>query len=129
MPNDFLKKQPSKNEQMFYQLMMNQETLDRRIWTTSSFVTAMAILMDIKPEKIAEMLTVKQSQVQDFSKKINEEIDKIEAAQKETEPSEGHLHAGHDHHNHSHVQEQSEEISDANASAIDADIATTADEA
>jgi len=106
MSNDFKKKQPTKAESMFYDMAMSMDMLDRRLWTTSSFVTALAVLSGAKPEKIAEMLT-DQKEIQEFSKKINEAIDKIEKANKEKGGAEGehkHDHAGHDHshegHNH-----------------------------
>lgn len=77
-PSDFMKKQPTKNEQMFYELAMNQEMLDRRLWTTSSFVTALALLNNADPKKIAELLTREAGKVKEFSQKINNEIDRIE---------------------------------------------------
>lgn len=76
--SDFNKKQPTKNEQMFYELAMNQEVLDRRLWTTSSFVTALAFLNNADPEKIAELLTRDAEKVKVFSQKINDAIDRIE---------------------------------------------------
>jgi hypothetical protein len=105
MPSDFKKKEPTKNEQMFYDMAMSMDMIDRRLWTTSSFVTALAILAGIDPEKIARLLTTDMSKVQEFSKTINDAISKIETEEKAklapsgTEP-ESHDHSDHTGHNH-----------------------------
>lgn len=78
--HDFLKKEPTKNEKMFYELAMRQEMLDRNLWTTSAYVTALGILLNVDPEKIAELLASDNEKVKEYSKKINEAIDRIEAA-------------------------------------------------
>ena len=82
MPNDFQKKQPTKNEQMFYEIVMKMDAMDRSIWTTSSFVTALAYLLDVDPQKIAKLLTEDHAKVQEYSKKVNAAIDEIEKAHK-----------------------------------------------
>jgi hypothetical protein len=93
-----MKPQPTKNEKMFYDLMMSMDVLDRRVWSTSSFVTALAILSKASPKEVAELLTTKQDKIKEFSKQVNDEIDKIEEAEKKT----GESHAAHDHAGHSH---------------------------
>lgn len=110
MANDFLKKQPSKNEKMFYDMAMSMDMLDRRLWTTSSFVTALAILSNTDPEKVARLLTTDMAKIQDFSKQINDAITKIEAEEKEKKGSSEQTEAGasgqtstmpgHEGHNH-----------------------------
>ena len=115
MPNDFQKKQPTKNEQMFYQLMMNQDMLDRRLWTTSSFVSALCVILEIDPKKVAELLTTGQEKLKEYSQAINTEIDRIEKEQKPNQTENvsshvGHDHEGHDHAGHTHSLEMSEEV-------------------
>ena len=110
MAKDFMKPQPSKNEKMFYDLMMSMDVLDRRVWTTSSFVTALAIHLKIQPKQIAELLTTGQQQIKDFSKQINDEIDKIEEAEKAKNGTveEGEVHE-HSHEGHDHPHEPAAE--------------------
>ncbi|MDB4940114.1 MAG: hypothetical protein JWO40_539 [Candidatus Doudnabacteria bacterium] len=104
MANDFQKKQPTKNEKMFYDMAMSLEMIDRRLWTTSSFVSALAILANVEPEKVARLLTTDMNKIQDFSKKINDEINKIEAEEKEkngsSEQVQSSTQPGHEGHNH-----------------------------
>jgi hypothetical protein len=105
MANDYLKKQPSKNEKMFYDMAMSMDMLDRRLWTTSSFVTALAILSGVDAEKVARLLTTDMTKVQEFSKQINDAITKIESEEKAktgSESSEQQTSAqpGHEGHNH-----------------------------
>jgi hypothetical protein len=106
MSKDFMKPQPTKNEKMYFDLMMGMDALDRRVWSTSSFATALAILSKASPKDVAELLTTGQDKIKDFSKKINDEIDKIEEAEKAKSPegSKGgdavaavDEHAGHSH--------------------------------
>ncbi len=128
MANDFLKKQPTKNEKMFYDLMMGMDTLDRRMWTTSSFVTALALLLKVEPKKVAELLTGEQTEIREFSKQINDEIDKIEAARKPADGEDSHAghnhphdhsHEGHDHgHNHDHAGHDHEHHDHSHAEAV-----------
>jgi hypothetical protein len=105
MPNDFKKKEPTKNEQMFYDMAMSMDMIDRRLWTTSSFVTALAILSGADPEKIARLLTTDMAKIQEYSKTINDAISKIESEEKaklgtETAPAAEHDHTDHTGHNH-----------------------------
>jgi hypothetical protein len=105
MPSDFNQKQPTKNERMFYEMIQQLDVLDRRVWTTSSFVSALGILTKADPEKIAELLTTGQEQIKEYSKKINDAIDKIEERERAKAPHDhpSHDHAGHDHsHDHPH---------------------------
>lgn len=83
MPNDYLKKEPSKNEKMFYELAMHMQHLDRTMVTNSAFITIIAMLMKLDPKTVAEYLTEKREEVDEYSKKINAEIDEIEKKNKE----------------------------------------------
>ncbi|GAC1412479.1 MAG: hypothetical protein NVSMB66_1530 [Candidatus Doudnabacteria bacterium] len=110
MANDFLKKQPSKNEKMFYDMAMSMDMLDRRLWTTSSFVTALALLTKTDPEEVARLLTTDMSKIQDYSKQVNDAITKIEAEEKTkggsseqseiAEVGQTSTQPGHEGHNH-----------------------------
>jgi hypothetical protein len=100
MAKDFLKPQPSKSEKMYLDMMVSLDVLDRRVWSTSSFVTAVAILSKTDPKKVAELLTTGQEKIKAYSKEINDEIDKIEEAEKGK--GDGEPEGGHDHHGHAH---------------------------
>ena len=82
MSNDYLKRQPSKSEKMIYDLFMHQQDLARSLWTTTSFVTALAYLLKIEPEKVAQALANDHEKIKDYSDKVNAEIQKLEAAKK-----------------------------------------------
>ncbi len=114
MPKDFQRKQPTRNEQMFYDMAVQMQSLDNRLWTTSSFVSALGILTKADPQKIAELLTTGQEEIKNYSQKINDAIGKIEEAERakrgeasaaEHDHSHDHAHHHHDHdhaHDHSH---------------------------
>lgn len=85
MSKDFMKPQPSKSEKMYLDMMVSLDVLDRRVWSTSSFVTALAILTKTDAKQVAELLATGQDKIKAFSKEINDEIDRLEEAQKSTE--------------------------------------------
>ncbi len=99
MGNDFQKKEPTKNEKMIYELFMQQQQMERGLWSTSAHVVALGIIMGADPAKIAELMVNGDQQLKDYSKRVNEEINKLEAAKnpKAEESHEGHDHAGHEH--------------------------------
>ncbi len=103
MPGDFNKKAPTKNEQMFYELAAHQDRMQHALWTNSSFMTALAKILNVAPEKIAEMMVNGNEEIKDFSMKINSSI---EALEKEKHKDHDHAkddHAGHDHAGHDHT--------------------------
>ena len=95
--NDYLKKQPSKNEKVFSEITMYLHDIDHRIWSVASQVLAMGLVQKVSPKDMATMLTGNDEKLQEYAKQINEEIKKIEG-----DKAPAHDHA-HDHgHNHSH---------------------------
>lgn len=96
MSKDFLKKEPSKTEKALYELMMRQEMADRNLWTTSAHVIGLGMLLDIKPEQIAELLVNGQDKVKVYGQEINQAIEKLEIERKKSHPQD-HNHADHDH--------------------------------
>ena len=92
MANDFQKKQPTKNERAIYDIIMHSQMLERNIWSNSAHVVAMSILLDVDPEKVADLLTNGQDKIEAYGKKINEAIDRLETIKKEkaaeTKPEE-----------------------------------------
>ncbi len=99
MPNDFQQKQPTKNEQMFYELAMQMQDIDKRVWSISSHMLALGVALNIDAKRMAEILTGDDAKIREYAKNINEEIKKIEDARPKTEKHE------HDHqhdHNHEH---------------------------
>jgi hypothetical protein len=91
MSHDFLKKEPTKTEKMMYEIVMQQQQMERGLWTTSAHVCALALVLGASPEKVAEFMTLKEDQIKDYSQKINEAIAKIEKERHDKE------HAGHEH--------------------------------
>ena len=97
MPNDYLKKQPTQNERLIHELFNRTGDIARSLWSTSSFVTALAYLSKTDPEEVAKLLTTDSGKLKEYSDKINKAISEIEKARKDSgEPAEEHSH-GHDH--------------------------------
>ena len=94
MAHDFKQKEPSKTERMLYELAVNQNQMEKGLWSTSTLVMVSAILNKLKPEEIAELMVNGDEKIKKFSTEINEHIQKLEAKK-----HEGHDHtkAGHDH--------------------------------
>lgn len=110
MPKDFQRPEPSKNEKMFYEIAMHLNDLDHRTWSVSSHVLAMGILLNVDPQKMAEILTGDEKQLSEYAKKINEAIQKIEKEKEAKNGGKPHDHAGHDHaHDHTHDHDHSHE--------------------
>ncbi len=77
------KKEPSKSERLLYELAMRQEMIERNLWTNSAFMSATAMVLDIDPKKIAELLTNGNDKIKEYSGKINDAIAELE---KEKQP-------------------------------------------
>lgn len=82
MANDFKQKEPTKTEKILYDLMMRQEMLDRSLWTTSAHVIALGKLLNVAPEKIAEILVNGNEDIKDYGNKINDAIKDLENKRK-----------------------------------------------
>lgn len=97
MPNDYLKKEPSKTEKMIYELYMQQQQMERGLWTTSAHICALAILLGADPEKVGELMANGEEKIKEYSQKVNETIQKIEkekhAKEHKHEEGEAHTHA------------------------------------
>ena len=87
MPHDYLKKEPTKTEKLIYELFRHQDDMARSLWSTSSFVTALAYLLKADPQKVAELLTTENEKVKEYSDKVNKAIQEIEAKRKMEEES------------------------------------------
>lgn len=79
MANDFKRKEPTKTEKVLYEIMVAHQNMERGLWSTSSVVMALAMITKTDPKQIAEAL-VEEEKIKDFSKKVNEEIKKLEEA-------------------------------------------------
>ncbi len=101
MANDFKKKEPSKTEKVLYELFMHQQHLDQNIATTSATVVSMGMLLNVDPVKVAELLVNGGEKLKDYSKKINDEIDRLSQEKKKSAPAaeagEEHSHENHEH--------------------------------
>ena len=78
MAQDFKHKEPTKTEKMLYELVMNQNSMEKAMWSTSTLVISMGILNNIDPEKIAELMVSGDEKVKEYSKKVNDAIKKLE---------------------------------------------------
>ena len=85
MAHDFKQKEPSKTEKVLYELMMNQQGMERAIWSNSSVIMVVAMLLKLDPKDIALALN-DDEKLKEFSNKINEEIKKL--PRKEDKPAE-----------------------------------------
>jgi hypothetical protein len=98
MSNDYLKKEPSKTEKMIYELFMQHQSMEKAIWSTSTLNIVLAILTKTDPEKIAELMVNGNDEIKEYSKKVNEAVDKLEKIKHpEAEHNHDHSHEGHDH--------------------------------
>jgi hypothetical protein len=87
MPNDYVKKEPTKNERMLYELAMAHNQMERGLWSTSTLVISLALLTKQDPKDIAALMVNGDEKLKEFSTKVNEEVKKLEAEK----------HKGHDH--------------------------------
>lgn len=99
MSKDYLKKEPSKTEKMLYELAMNQHQMEKGLWSTSTVVMALAILMKVKPEDLAELMANGDTQIKEFSEKVNEKIRDLNSKKNSTEKTDN---PDHNHENHIH---------------------------
>jgi hypothetical protein len=104
MPNDYLKKEPSKTEKVMYELMMRQQQLEHQTFSNSMTVLAVALACGADAEKIAKFLTTDEEKIKEFGKSINAAIDKLKPSKDEPE----HDHSGHEHNGHSHEEVKAE---------------------
>jgi hypothetical protein len=86
MSHDYLKKEPSKTEKMLYELAMNQNQMQKGLWSTSTVVMAAAMAAKIKPEELAALI-VEDGKIKEYSEKVNEIIKQLEEEK----------HKGHEH--------------------------------
>ncbi|MDE2311590.1 MAG: hypothetical protein KGJ93_00665 [Patescibacteria group bacterium] len=86
MSNDFKRKEPNKTEKVLYELFMQQQHLHQNLVTNSAHIVALSLLLNIEPEKIAELLVNGNDKIKDYSDKINKSIDKLEETKKMAKP-------------------------------------------
>jgi hypothetical protein len=80
MGNDFQKKEPTKNERMIYELAMNQQHMERSLWSTSAHVVALGLALGADPAKVAELLVNGDDKIKEYSKVVNDKIQELEKA-------------------------------------------------
>lgn len=91
---DYLKKEPSKNDRAIYEIALHLQHLDRSLISNSAHMVALGILLDVKPEKIAELLVNSNEKIQEYGKAINEAIDKLEKEKHPQGEAHSHTHEG-----------------------------------
>jgi hypothetical protein len=103
MPHDFQKKEPSKNEKLIYELFMQQQQMERGLWSTSAHVVALALALGADPVKVAELMG-DDAKMKEYSDKINEIVSKTqkEKSGNSSLSVETHEHHEGDGHNHAH---------------------------
>ncbi len=88
MPNDYLKKEPSKTEKFMYELAVHQQQLENQTFSNSMTVLAVALALGADAQKIAKFLTTDEEKIKEFGKSINEAIAKFKPAKEETKKAE-----------------------------------------
>jgi hypothetical protein len=84
MPNDYVKKEPTKAEKMIYELYVQQQQMEKAMWSTSTLVITLAVLTKQDPKAIAELMVNGDEKLREFSKQVNEAVSALE---KEKHPS------------------------------------------
>ncbi len=79
---DYLKKEPSRTERALYEMAMHLQHLDRSLVSTSAHIVALGLLLDVKAEKVADILVNGNDKIKEYGQAINAEIDKLEGAKK-----------------------------------------------
>jgi len=79
MAQDFQKKQPTKSEQMFYEMFMRMQSMDQSLYSNSMQLLALALALDVTPQKMADLLTTDVKKLQEYGKEVNDEIEKRRA--------------------------------------------------
>jgi hypothetical protein len=85
MPNDYVKKEPTKTEKF-----MHQQQLEQQVFSNSMTVLAVALASGADAEKIAKFLTIDEEKIKEFGKSINAAIEKLRPAK--DVPKEAHNH-------------------------------------
>jgi ribonucleotide reductase beta subunit family protein with ferritin-like domain len=104
MAHDFKQKEPTKSERMIFELAMNQQQMEKAMWSTSTLVITLAMLTKQDPKDIAEMMVNGDEKLKEYSKKVNEAISELEktknpaAPEASSEPAPDHDHS----HPHTH---------------------------
>ena len=83
---DYMKKEPSRNERALYEMAMHLQHLDRSLVSNSAHMVALGMLLDVKPEKIADILVNGNEKIKEYGQAINAEIDKLETAKRAKTP-------------------------------------------
>jgi hypothetical protein len=83
MPNDYLKKEPSKTEKFMYELAVHQQQLENQTFSNSMTVLAVALALGADAQKIAKFLTTDEEKIKEFGKNINEAIAKLKPVKEE----------------------------------------------
>ncbi len=91
MPNDYIKKEPTKTEKFMYELAVHQQNLENQAFSNSRTILAVALALGVDAEKLAGLLTDPEDKVKEFGLKVNAEIDKIKGPEKESVNAEGDL--------------------------------------
>ena len=101
MPGEYLKKQPTKNEQMIYDLYRHFQSMDRVLGSTASFSSALGYILKVDPEEMAKLLTTDYEKIREYTEKVNKAISEIEK-KRAPQGEHDHGHEGHDHEGHDH---------------------------
>ncbi len=80
MPNDYVKKEPTKTEKLLYELVIAHNQMEKGLWSTSSVVMALGILTKTDPTEVAKLL-VDDTKLKEYSEKVNAEMKKLQPEQ------------------------------------------------
>lgn len=85
MANDYLKKEPTKNEKMLYQIAMAQQQMEKGLWSTSAHMVALGILTKVDPEEVAKILASGDDKIKEYSEKVNNAVKRIQEEKAKTD--------------------------------------------
>ena len=97
MSNDFKQKEPTKAERMIFELAMNQQQMEKAMWSTSTLVITLAMLTNQDPKAVAEMMVNGDEKLKEYSKQVNEAIAALEKEKHKD-------HAHNNEHDHKHEE-------------------------
>ena len=93
MPNDYVKKEPTKTEKFMYELAVHQQQLEHQVFSNSMTVLAVALAVGADAEKVAKFLTTDEEKIKEFGKSINAAIEKLKPSKDMPEEEHKHEHS------------------------------------
>lgn len=77
---DYLKKEPTKNEQLIHEMLLYVRELNLNINSVYKQLLAVAKILDVKPNALAELMVNDEKTIMEYSKTLGQEIEQLESA-------------------------------------------------